>query len=99
MQLCFNQALDTVVREPLIAVTVVHVYYALFCTQKLTIHIPYSNDIWFKRAFEYLKQHPHNLPLPNTKGGGREKNIRLSQAEVEVEVEPASQLPAYFTGP
>lgn len=74
----------------------------LYSLQKLTIHIPFSNDIWFKKAFEYLKQNPHNLPQPgqtsqqNTRGGGREKNARTSQIEEE---DLANQMPAYFTGP
>jgi len=66
--------------------------------QKLTVHIPFTDDIWFKRAFEYLKENPHNQPHPtpsSARGGGREKNVRLSQ----IEIDSGKQWLAQFSGP
>ena len=82
-----------------VAVPLLHTAINLHCCiviQKLTIHIPFSEDIWFKKAFAYLKEHPHNMPQNQSKSGGRQKNPK----RVENEAESLSmQFPAYLTGP
>lgn len=69
--------------------------------EKLTIHIPFTDNIWFKKAFEYLKKNPHNMVTPGREskksGEPPEKNARLSQ--VDMESNPRNQLSAYFSGP
>lgn len=71
-----------------------------FSPQKLTIHIPFSNDLWFKKAFEYLKSNPFNMAQPNnnTRGGGRAaKNAK--DADPENGGASPNVFPAFFTGP
>ena len=77
-------------------------YHSSSISQKLTVHIPFSNDIWFKKAFEHLKQNPHNVPPPGQSSAKRNsvsENKNARQSQVSMDFDLGSQLPAFFTGP
>lgn len=69
--------------------------------QKLTIHIPFSNDVWFSQVFQSLKEHPYHMPKSaNNKKDDKNKN---NQGEVTMDTtetdHPADRTQVQLTGP